>query len=227
MEYLSEVAKKHQVLLVVDNCFATPYLQKPINFGADLVIHSVTKLIDGQGRVLGGLIVGRQDLITEIKSFHRNSGAALSPFNAWVLSKSIETLAVRLDRHCENALELAKHLQNHPKITKVKYPFLPNHPQYEIAIKQMLKGGNIVTFELKGGIKSGQTFLNQIQMCSLSANLGDTRTIVTHPATSTHSKLSPEDRARVGITDGLIRLSIGLENIEDIKQDIDQALDKA
>ncbi len=227
MEYLSEVAKKHQVFLVVDNCFATPYLQKPINFGADLVIHSATKLIDGQGRVLGGLIVGRQDLITEIKSFYRNSGAALSPFNAWVLSKSIETLAVRLDRHCENALELAKHLQNHPKITKVKYPFLPNHPQYEIAIKQMLKGGNIVTFELKGGIKSGQTFLNQIQMCSLSANLGDTRTIVTHPVTSTHSKLSPEERARVDITDGLIRLSIGLENIEDIKQDIDQALDKA
>lgn len=227
MEYLSELAKKHQILLVVDNCFATPYLQKPMNFGADLVIHSATKLIDGQGRVLGGLIVGRQDLITEIKSFYRNSGAALSPFNAWVLSKSIETLAVRLDRHCENALELAKHLQNHPKITKVKYPFLPNHPQYEIAIKQMLKGGNIVTFELKGGIKSGQTFLNQIQMCSLSANLGDTRTIVTHPATSTHSKLSPEERARVGITDGLIRLSIGLENIEDIKQDIDQALDKA
>ena len=227
MEYLSEVAKKHQVLLVVDNCFATPYLQKPINFGADLVIHSATKLIDGQGRVLGGLIVGRQDLITEIKSFYRNSGAALSPFNAWLLSKSIETLAVRLDRHCENALELAKHLQNHPKINKVKYPFLPNHPQYEIAIKQMLKGGNIVTFELKGGIKSGQTFLNQIQMCSLSANLGDTRTIVTHPATSTHSKLSPEDRARVGISDGLIRLSIGLENIEDIKQDIAQALDKA
>lgn len=227
MEYLSELAKKHQILLVVDNCFATPYLQKPMNFGADLVIHSATKLIDGQGRVLGGLIVGRQDLITEIKSFYRNSGAALSPFNAWVLSKSIETLAVRLDRHCENALELAKHLQNHPKITKVKYPFLPNHPQYEIAIKQMLKGGNIVTFELKGGIESGQTFLNQTQMCSLSANLGDTRTIVTHPATSTHSKLSPEERARVGITDGLIRLSIGLENIKDIKQDIDQALDKA
>ena len=227
MEYLSELAKKHQILLVVDNCFATPYLQKPMNFGADLVIHSATKLIDGQGRVLGGLIVGRQDLITKIKSFYRNSGAALSPFNAWLLSKSIETLAVRLDRHCENALELAKHLQNHPKITKVKYPFLPNHPQYEIAIKQMLKGGNIVTFELKGGIESGQTFLNQTQMCSLSANLGDTRTIVTHPATSTHSKLSPEDRARVGISDGLIRLSIGLENIEDIKQDIAQALDKA
>ena len=226
MGYLSDIAKKHQILLVVDNCFATPYLQKPIDFGADLVIHSATKLIDGQGRVLGGLIVGRQDLITEIRSFFRNSGSALSPFNAWVLSKSIETLAVRLDRHCENALELAKHLQNHPKIIQVKYPFLPNHPQYEIAKKQMLKGGNIITFELKGGVKSGQTFLNQIEMCSLSANLGDTRTIVTHPATSTHSKLTPEERALVGISDGLIRLSMGLENIEDIKKDIDEALEK-
>jgi O-succinylhomoserine sulfhydrylase len=226
MEYLSEVAKKNNILLVVDNCFATPYLQKPIEFGADLVIHSATKLIDGQGRVLGGLIVGKSDLINEIRPFFRNSGSALSPFNAWVLSKSIETLAVRLDRHCENALALAKHLENHPKISKVKYPFLTTHPQYEIAKKQMLKGGNIVTFELKEGIKAGQVFLNQIQMCSLSANLGDTRTIVTHPATSTHSKLSVEERALVGITDGLIRLSVGLENIEDIKQDIDQALEK-
>ncbi len=226
MEYLSEVAKKNNILLVVDNCFATPYLQKPIEFGADLVIHSATKLIDGQGRVLGGLIVGKSDLINEIRPFFRNSGSALSPFNAWVLSKSIETLAVRLDRHCENALALAKHLENHPKISKVKYPFLTTHPQNEIAKKQMLKGGNIVTFELKEGIKAGQVFLNQIQMCSLSANLGDTRTIVTHPATSTHSKLSIEERALVGITDGLIRLSVGLENIEDIKQDIDQALEK-
>ncbi|NCF30873.1 MAG: aminotransferase class I/II-fold pyridoxal phosphate-dependent enzyme [Bacteroidetes bacterium] len=226
MGYLADIAKKHQIILVVDNCFATPYLQKPLSFGADLVIHSATKLIDGQGRVLGGLIVGRQDLITEIRSFFRNSGSALSPVNAWVLSKSIETLAVRLDRHCENALKLANHLENHPKISQLRYPFLPNPPQYEIAKKQMLKGGNIITIELKGGIKSGQTFLNQIQMCSLSANLGDTRTIVTHPATSTHSKLSTEERALVGITDGLIRLSIGLENIEDIKQDIDQALEK-
>jgi O-succinylhomoserine sulfhydrylase len=226
MEYLSEVAKNNNILLVVDNCFATPYLQKPIEFGADLVIHSATKLIDGQGRVLGGLIVGKSDLINEIRPFFRNSGSALSPFNARVLSKSIETLAVRLDRHCENALALAKHLENHPKISKVKYPFLTTHPQYEIAKKQMLKGGNIVTFELKEGIKAVQVFLNQIQMCSLSANLGDTRTIVTHPATSTHSKLSIEERALVGITDGLIRLSVGLENIEDIKQDIDQALEK-
>jgi O-succinylhomoserine sulfhydrylase len=226
MEYLSEVAKKNKILLVVDNCFATPYLQKPIEFGADLVIHSATKLIDGQGRVLGGLIVGKSDLISEIRPFFRNSGSALSPFNAWVLSKSIETLAVRLDRHCENAFALAKHLENQPKISIVKYPFLTTHPQYEIAKKQMLKGGNIVTFELKEGIKAGQIFLNQIQMCSLSANLGDTRTIVTHPATSTHSKLSSEERALVGIKDGLIRLSVGLENVEDIKQDIDQALEK-
>jgi O-succinylhomoserine sulfhydrylase len=172
------------------------------------------------------LIVGESDLINEIRPFFRNSGSALSPFNAWVLSKSIETLAVRLDRHCENALALSKHLENQPKICKVKYPFLTSHPQYEIAKKQMLKGGNIVTFELKEGIKAAQVFLNQIQMCSLSANLGDTRTIVTHPATSTHSKLSIEERALVGITDGLIRLSVGLENIEDIKQDIDQALEK-
>ena len=226
MEYLSQVAKKNQILLIVDNCFATPYLQKPIEFGADLVIHSATKLIDGQGRVLGGLIVGRKDLVSEIKSFFRNSGSALSPFNAWVLSKSIETLAVRLDRHCDNALKLANHLENHPKINYVKYPFLPTHPQYHIAKKQMFRGGNIITFDLKNGVEAGRTFLNQIQMCSLSANLGDTRTIVTHPATSTHSKLTLEERAHVGITDGLIRISIGLENIEDIKQDIDQALEK-
>jgi O-succinylhomoserine sulfhydrylase len=226
MKSLSALAKKHNILLVVDNCFATPYLQKPIEWGADLVIQSATKLIDGQGRVLGGLIVGRQDLIDEIRPFFRNSGAAMSPFNAWVLSKSIETLAVRLDRHCENALKIALHLENNPKISKVRYPFLPSHPQFDIAKKQMSKGGNIVTFDLKEGIAAGQAFLNHITMCSLSANLGDTRTIVTHPATSTHSKLSPDERAAVGITDGLIRLSIGLENIEDIKQDIDQALEK-
>ncbi|NBS19223.1 MAG: aminotransferase class I/II-fold pyridoxal phosphate-dependent enzyme [Flavobacteriia bacterium] len=226
MKSLSALAKKHNIHLVVDNCFATPYLQKPIEWGADLVIHSATKLIDGQGRVLGGLIVGRQDLIDEIRPFFRNSGAAMSPFNAWVLSKSIETLAVRLDRHCENALKIALHLENNPKISKVRYPFLPSHPQFDIAKKQMSKGGNIVTFDLKEGIAAGQAFLNHITMCSLSANLGDTRTIVTHPATSTHSKLSPDERAGVGISDGLIRLSIGLENIEDIKQDIDQALEK-
>ena len=226
MEYIGKIAKKHDIIFVVDNCFATPYLQQPVKFGADLIIHSATKLIDGQGRVLGGMIVGRKDLIAEIRPFFRNTGSTLSPFNAWVLSKSIETLAVRLDRHCENALLIAQHLEGNPKINWVKYPFLKSHPQYEIAKKQMLKGGNIVTFEIKGGLKAGQAFLDQIKMCSISANLGDTRTIVTHPSISTHSKLSDEERQKVGITDGLIRLSIGLENIEDIKEDIDQALAK-
>lgn len=226
LEELSKIAKKHKLILVIDNCFATPYIQRPIEFGADLVIHSATKLIDGQGRVLGGVTVGSKDLIHEIYLFARNTGPSLSPFNAWVLSKSLETLAVRLDRHCENALLLAQILENHPKINWVKYPFLPSHPQYEIAKKQMLKGGSIVSFEVKGGIEAGKTFLNALQLCSLSANLGDSRTIVTHPASSTHSKLSEEDRLAVGITAGMIRLSVGLEHPDDIQNDLEQALGK-
>jgi O-succinylhomoserine sulfhydrylase len=224
LEVLGRIAKKHNILFVVDNCFATPYLQQPIKFGADLVIHSATKLIDGQGRVLGGAVVGNEDLIREIYLFARNTGPAMSPFNAWVLSKSLETLAVRVDRHCENALQLAQFLETKTEVNLVKYPFLTSHPKYDIAKKQMKHGGNIVVFEVKGGIESGRAFLNSIQMCSLSANLGDTRTIVTHPASTTHSKLSEEDRNQVGITDGLIRVSVGLENIEDIIQDINQAL---
>ena len=224
LEFLGRVAKKHNLILVIDNCFATPYLQQPIKYGADIVLHSATKLIDGQGRVLGGVAVGRADLIREIYLFSRNTGPSLSPFNAWVLSKSLETLAVRVDRHCENALELAQFLEGQEKVNWVKYPFLPSHPQYEIAKKQMKKGGNIVTFEIKGGLEEGRAFLNRIKMCSLSANLGDTRTIVTHPASSTHSKLSKEERLEVGITDGLIRVSTGLENISDIVSDLQQAL---
>jgi O-succinylhomoserine sulfhydrylase len=224
LEFLGAFAKKHGILLVIDNCFATPYLQQPIAYGADLVVHSATKLMDGQGRVLGGITVGRADLIREIYLFSRNTGPSLSPFNAWILSKSLETLAVRVDRHCENALELAGYLQKHGQVNWVKYPFLKSHPQYEIAVKQMKKGGNIVAFELKGGIEAGRNFLDRIRMCTLSANLGDTRTIVTHPASSTHSKLSVEERAGVGITDGLIRVSVGLENISDIVEDLSQAL---
>jgi O-succinylhomoserine sulfhydrylase len=224
LELLGNIAKKHNILLVIDNCFATPYLQNPIQFGADLVIHSATKLIDGQGRVLGGVVAGRADLIREIYLFSRNTGPALSPFNAWVLSKSLETLAVRVDRHCENALKVAEFLENHPNISKVKYPFLKSHPQYEIAKKQMKQGGNIVAFEIKGGIDAGRKFLNTIKMCSLSANLGDTRTIVTHPASTTHSKLSEADRLEVGITDGLVRVSVGLEHVKDIIADLEQAL---
>ncbi|MFD2542408.1 trans-sulfuration enzyme family protein [Lacinutrix gracilariae] len=225
LEYLGKIAKKHNLLLVIDNCFATPYLQNPIQFGADLVIHSATKLIDGQGRVLGGVTVGSKALIREIYLFSRNTGPALSPFNAWVLSKSLETLAVRLDRHCENAEKVALFLQSHANVNLVKYPFLKSHPQYEIAKKQMKKGGNIVAFEVKGGIEAGRNFLNKIQMATLSANLGDTRTIVTHPASTTHSKLTEADRLEVGITDGLVRVSVGLENVDDIINDLKQALD--
>ena len=221
---LGKIAKKHNLLLIIDNCFATPYLQQPIKYGADLVIHSATKLIDGQGRVLGGVTVGKAELIQEIYLFSRNTGPALSPFNAWVLSKSLETLHVRVDRHCENALKLAEFLESHEKINFVKYPFLKSHPQYTVAKKQMKLGGNIVAFEIKGGIEAGRRFLNNIKLASLSANLGDTRTIVTHPASTTHSKLAEEDRLEVGITDGLVRVSVGLEHIEDIFNDLDQAL---
>lgn len=224
LEKLSAIAKKHNLLLVIDNCFATPYLQNPIEFGADLVIHSATKLIDGQGRVLGGAVVGKHDLIREIYLFSRNTGPAMSPFNAWVLSKSLETLAVRVDRHCENAIKVAEFLEEHEQVNWVKYPFLKSHPQYEIAKKQMRQGGNIIAFEVKGGIEAGRKFLNNIKMASLSANLGDTRTIVTHPASTTHSKLSEVDRLEVGITDGLVRISIGLEHSEDIINDLNQAL---
>lgn len=209
----------------MDNCFATPYLQQPIKYGADIVVHSATKLIDGQGRVLGGVAVGREDLIREIYLFARNTGPAMSPFNAWVLSKSLETLAIRVERHCENALKVAEFLENHSNVELTKYPFLPSHPSYEVAKKQMKLGGNIVAFEIKGGIEGGRKFLDKIKMCSLSANLGDTRTIVTHPASTTHSKLSDEERNEVGITAGLVRCSVGLENVEDIIADLKQALD--
>ncbi len=225
LELLGKIAKKHNLLLIIDNCFATPYLQNPIKFGADLVIHSATKLIDGQGRVLGGVTVGKKELIREIYLFSRNTGPALSPFNAWTLSKSLETLAVRVDRHCENALKLAEFLEAHPKVNWVKYPFLKSHPQYNIAKKQMKLGGNIVAFEIKGGVTGGKTFFDSIKMCSLSANLGDTRTIVTHPASTTHSKLAKEDKLVVGITDGMVRCSVGLEYIDDIIKDIHQALE--
>lgn len=226
MEYLSAIAKKHNILLIVDNCFATPYLQNPIKFGADLVIHSATKLIDGQGRVLGGITVGSEELIREIYLFSRLTGPSMSPFNAWVLSKSLETLAVRADRQCENALKLAEFLEAHPKVKWVKYPFLKSHPNYAIAKKQMKLGGTIVAFEVEGGIPGGKTFFDNIKMCSLSANLGDSRTIVTHPASTTHAKLAEEDKLAVGITAGMVRCSLGLEYIDDIIADIDQALSK-
>ena len=225
LELLGAIAKKHNLLLIIDNCFATPYLQNPIKFGADIVIHSATKLIDGQGRVLGGVAVGKAELIREIYLFSRNTGPAMSPFNAWVLSKSLETLAIRVEKHCENALKVAQFLETFPNVNFVKYPFLKSHPQYETARKQMRLGGNIIAFEINGGIEAGRNFLNKIKMCSLSANLGDTRSIVTHPASTTHSSLDEEDRLEVGITDGLVRISIGLENVKDILNDLKQALE--
>ena len=225
LELLRKIAKKHNLILIIDNCFATPYIQNPIQFGADLVIHSATKLIDGQGRVLGGVTVGRSDLIREIYLFSRNTGPALSPFNAWVLSKSLETLPVRIEKPCENALKVAEFLENHPNVASVKYPFLKSHPQYDVAKKQMKLGGNIVAFEIKGGIESGRKFLDKIKLCSLSANLGDTRSIVTHPASTTHSKLTEEERLAVSITDGLVRVSVGLETVQDVINDLKQALE--
>ena len=224
LEIIGEIAKKYNLIFIVDNCFATPYVQQPIKFGADLVIHSATKLIDGQGRVLGGVTVGREDLMREIYLFARNTGPAMSPFNAWVLSKSLETLSIRVEKHAENALKVASFLEGNRNVEFVKYPFLKSHPQYKVAKKQMSLGGNIVAFEIKGGIDAGRKFLDSIKMCSLSANLGDTRTIVTHPSSTTHGSLSEEDRLEVGITDGLVRVSVGLENILDIIEDIEQAL---
>lgn len=224
LTFLADLAKKHQVLLVVDNCFATPYLQQPIKLGADISIHSATKYIDGQGRVLGGIILGSKALITEVMNFARHSGPSLSPFNAWVLSKSLETLAVRMDRHCENAFKVAEYLEKHPKIKLVKYPFLPSHPQYAIAKKQMKQGGGIVTIVVQGGVEGARKFMDGLKMFSISANLADTRSIATHPATSTHSKLTEAQRLEVGIEQGSIRLSIGLEHIDDILADIEGAL---
>jgi len=224
IEKISEIAKAHNILVNVDNCFATPYLQNPIKWGADIVTHSATKFIDGQGRVLGGAILGRKELIDEVIFMGRHTGPAMSPFNGWILSKSLETLAVRMDRHCSNAFELAKFLSNHHEVKTVKYPFLESHPQNTLAKKQMEQGGGIVSFELKGGLSKGRKFLDSLEMLSLTANLGDTRSIATHPASTTHSKLSEEERETVGITPGLVRISTGLENIKDIIEDIDKAL---
>lgn len=226
LEWAGEFCKKHNLIFNIDNCFASPIVQNPIKFGADIVSHSATKWIDGQGRVLGGVVVGRKDLVHEIYMFCRNTGPSLSAFNAWVLSKSLETLDVRMERHCNNALAIATKLENNEKISWLKYPFLPSHPEYHIAIKQMTKGGGLLCFELKGGIESGRKFLDALELLSMTPNLGDTRSIASHPASTTHSKLSEADRLSVGITPGLIRISAGLEHVTDIINDIEQALAK-
>jgi O-succinylhomoserine sulfhydrylase len=227
LEFISALAKKHGIILNVDNCFATPISQRPIDLGADLVVHSATKWMDGQGRVLGGVIVGKKEVIQDIYLFCRSTGPALSPFNAWVLSKSLETLEVRMERHAANALTIAEALKDHAKVSCVRYPFLPDHPQYKIAKKQMSDGGGIVCFDLKGGVESGRKFLDALKMLSLTANLGDTKSIASHPASTTHAKLTEAERRAVNITPGLIRISVGLEHPDDVLNDILQALEKS
>jgi O-succinylhomoserine sulfhydrylase len=224
LELVGKLCKKHHIIFNVDNCFASPVCQTPIAFGADLVIHSATKWLDGQGRVLGGVVVGKKELIHELYLFCRSTGPALSPFNAWILSKSLETLDVRMERHAANALKIAQTLEGHEKISWIKYPFLPSHPQHAIAVKQMKNGGGLISFNLKGGLESGRKFLNHLKMLSLTANLGDTRSIASHPASTTHAKLSEAERQAVNITPGLIRISVGLEYVDDILEDILQAL---
>jgi O-succinylhomoserine sulfhydrylase len=228
LEWLCGLKKKHpNIIINVDNCFATPYLQKPIQYGADLVSHSATKYFDGQGRVLGGVVVGRADLMKELMFFIRHTGPAMSAFNAWIFSKSLETLTIRMDRHCSSALKLAEMLEQHSEVEQVRYPHLPSHPQYELAKRQMKQGGGIVTFNIKGGFERAKKFLDALEMILISSNLGDSRSIATHPASTTHSKLSEEERQAIGIQSGSIRISVGLEDAEDILNDITQALDNS
>ncbi len=227
LESVAALGKSRGLIVNVDNCFATPYLQTPAKYGADVVTHSATKFIDGQGRVLGGAILTSDELFPDVKYFCRHTGPAMSPFHGWLLSKSLETLAARMDKHCSNALSLAQALEEVRGINFVKYPYLSSHPQHELAKKQMSQGGGMVTIELAGGLERGKRFLDALEMITLSANLGDTRTIATHPASTTHSKLTEEERQAVGISPGMVRISVGLEHIEDIIEDVLQAVEKS
>ncbi len=228
IELLAALAQKHNLLLNVDNCFATPHVQNPALMGAHLVTHSATKFLDGQGRVIAGVVLGSKELIKEVRYFARHTGPALSPFNSWTLSKSLETFSLRMERHSENALELAQFIDKQTAdVLNVKYPHLPSHPQYALAKRQMRTGGGLVTFELKGGLERAQRFLSHVEMMSFTANLGDTRSIVAHPASTTHSKLTEAERRAVGIENGTIRVSVGLEHISDILADIEKALSKS
>ena len=225
IDRLAQLCKKHDVILVADNTFATPVVQQPLALGANVVVHSTTKFLDGQGRTIGGLIAGDQAVVDELFQFSRTTGPTLSAFNAWILSLSLELLPLRVERHCQNALALAWALEERPDVTAVFYPYLPSHPQHALALKQMSAGGGLVSFEVEGGIENGRRFLDALQLCDIVANLGDARTIATHPASTTHSKLSEEQRQAVGITPGLVRVSVGLEHADDIIGDIERALD--
>lgn len=223
LEWAGAFARAHNLVLIVDNTFASPYIQTPARWGASLVAHSTTKFLDGQGRTVGGVVLGNRELMEKIRFFTRQTGPSLSPYNAWTVSKSLETLALRMDRHCAIALETARYLEAHPQVEWVRYPHLPSHPQYAVAQKQMRLGGGVVSFGIKGGLDRGRRFLDALGMFSLSANLGDVRSIATHPASTTHSKLTPDQRAAAGVPDNLIRLSLGLEGWEDIRLDLEQA----
>ena len=227
LDWLGAFCNERDIVLIVDNVFATPMLQTPLRHGAHLVMHSATKYIDGQGRGIGGILVGEKELIGKLAGFTRHTGPSLSPFNAWLFSKSLETLSVRMERHCDNAEKVADYLYGHPDVVFVKYPHHPSHQQVELAKRQMCRGGGMVTFEVKGGLEQGRRFLDGMELCSLTANLGDSRTIATHPASTTHSSLTEEARQAVGITAGLIRVSVGLEHADDIIGDIGQALERS
>lgn len=218
---LADIAHKHDCLLAVDNCLATPALQKPISLGADIVIHSATKYIDGQGRCMGGAVVGTKDVVgTDVYAFLRSAGPTMSAFNAWVFLKGLETLEIRMKAHSAGALELARWLEQQPQVARVYYPGLESHPQHALAKKQQTGFGGLLSFELKGGKDDGWRLIDATQICSITANLGDTKTTITHPATTTHGRLTPEQREQSGIADGLIRIAVGLEDIEDIKKDL-------
>jgi O-succinylhomoserine sulfhydrylase len=221
---IADIAHESGAWLAVDNCFCTPILQRPLELGADIVIHSATKYLDGQGRVLGGAVLGSKELMEGVYTFLRTAGPTLSAFNAWVLLKGLETLPIRMEAHSRNALELASWLELHPKVARVLYPGLPSHPQHGLAMAQQKSGGGIVAFEAVGGKDAAWTVIDQTRLMSITANLGDTRTTITHPASTTHSRMTPEQRADAGIGDGLIRIAVGLESVEDLKRDLERGL---
>jgi O-succinylhomoserine sulfhydrylase len=221
IQALSALARQHDCLLVVDNCFCTPALQQPLSLGADIVIHSATKYLDGQGRCIGGAVVGNDELVgKEVYGFLRTAGPTMSPFNAWVFLKGLETLSLRMQAHCSSALTLAQWLEQQPGVARVYHPGLPSHPQHELARRQQSDFGGIVSFELDGGQQDGWVFIDALRVFSITANLGDTKSTVTHPATTTHGRLTPEQRTAAGISDGLIRLAVGLESVDDLQTDL-------
>ena len=222
---VAKLCKKNSAQLIVDNIFASPYSQKSFELGADIIVYSTTKHMDGQGRTLGGCVLGSEEFIKEILlPFHRHTGPALSPFNAWIILKSLETFPLRMERHCSNAKKIAEFLEKHPKVKRVLYPTLKSHPQFEVAKKQMLNGGAMLAFEVKGGKKETFAFMNRLKIIDISNNLGDAKSLITHPATTTHSNIPRDEQEKIGITESMCRLSVGLENVEDLIDDLKQSL---